>query len=81
MSFAIGSIVERLIRRLIADGELVLAPNGTADAITREVLMAMAHRKAPAQLGSFFSEILVRSELVDELFIDDRSMSRLLSDL
>ena len=81
MSFAIGSIVERLVRRLVADGSLVLVTGATSDAVTRELLLAMAHRKAPAQLGAFFSSVLVRSELVEELFIDDQSMARLLSDL
>ena len=81
MSFAIGSIIERLVHRLVEDEQLILAPGATADAVTRELLLAMAHRKGPAQLGAFFSSILVGSELVEELFIDDQAMVRLLSDL
>ena len=81
MSFAIGSIIERLVHRLVDEGHLVLVPGATADAVTRELLLAMAHRKGPAQLGAFFSSILVGSDLVEELFIDDQSMARLLSDL
>ena len=81
MSFAMSAIVERLVDRLVADEALVLAPHGTKPAVCAELLRAMAQRSRPAQLGSFFSGVLVRSEHVEELFIDDASLSRLLSDL
>jgi anthranilate phosphoribosyltransferase len=81
MSFAMTAIVERLVERLVQDEQLLLAPQGTKAAVCGEILDAMAQRTRPAQLGAFFSGILVRSEHVEELFIDDASLSRLLSDL
>ena len=81
MSFAMSAIVERLVDRLLADEQLVLSPQGTRAAVCNEILTAMAERTRPAQLGAFFSGILVRSDHVEELFIDDASLSRLLSDL
>jgi len=81
MSFAMSAIVERLIDRLVSDEHLILAPHGTKAAVCAEIVLAMAQRTRPAQLGAFFSGILVRSEHVEELFIDDASLSRLLSDL
>ena len=81
MSFAMSAIVERLVDRLVEDDHLVLSPQGTKAAVCNELLLAMAQRTRPAQLGAFFSGILVRSDHVEELFIDDASLSRLLSDL
>jgi hypothetical protein len=81
MSLAMAVIIERLIARLVEDGHLLLHPGGTVSDVTDEVLLAMARRERPAQFGAFVSEVLVRSERVEELFIDDASIARMLSDL
>jgi len=81
MSTAISSIIERLISRLVDDGALLLQPGVRPAEVADEVLSAMAQRDKPAQVGSFLAGVLVRSDQVDELFIDDQALARMLSEI
>lgn len=81
MSLALGAIVDRLVHRLVTDGHLVLVPGATVRGVADEVLMAMARRDRPAQVGGFMARVLVESDQVEELFLDDQSIARLLSEI
>jgi|GEM_PF-4720687 len=81
MSLALDAIVARLIHQLVRDGLLTLEPGASVDAVVDEVLLAMARRTRPAQFGAFLADVLVRSALVDELYADDPTLSRMLSEV
>ena len=81
MSIALAAIVERLVARLVYDELLLLSEGASVAEVTDEVLLAMASRERPAQFGAFVSQVLIRSTRVEELFIDDQSLARLLSEV
>ena len=73
--------MERLVARLVQEGLLELVPGETVGAVTDEVLAAMVQRTRHAQVGAFVSGVLVASHRVEELYADDKTIARLLSDL
>ena len=77
----LAEIIDRLLARLVADGQLELVEAASITALADEVLVAMRDRRGPAQFGSLVSGVLVGSELVEELYADDATIARLLSDL
>lgn len=73
--------IEALVDRLLRDADLVLVDGASPQAVVAELLGALQGQAAFAQLGPFVSGVLLRSELVEELFVDDHDIVVLLSDL
>ena len=73
----LGAVVEELVKR----EQLELVPGASAEALTREVLAAIEENKALGHLGSFVSKVIIRSELVEELYADDRDIARLVGEV
>ena len=80
MGLDFPSIVDRVLRLLVARGLLDLNEGVHVEAVSDEVVAALAANERPAQFGAFVSKVLCRSELVDELYADDATIARLLSE-
>jgi len=74
------SIVDRVLRLMVSRGLLDLVEGARVEDVSDEVVAALAANQGPAQFGSFVSKVLCRSELVDELYADDATIARLLSE-
>lgn len=77
----IARSLSNLVVALVERGDLVLVDGATAGAVSAELVAALGSQADFAQLGSFVSGVLLRSALVDELFVDDVEIIRLLSEV
>lgn len=77
----IRRVMTSLVARLVQDGELLLVDDVVQQAVVEELLTAIAEQPVFAQVGPFVSGVLLGSDLVDELFVDDRRLVELLGDL
>ena len=80
MGLDFPSIVDRVLRLLVSRGLLDLCEGVSLESVSDEVVSALAANQRPAQFGSFVSGVLCSSELVDELYADDATIARLLSE-
>ncbi len=80
MGLDFPSIVDRVLRLLVDRDLLTLVEGASVEPLSDEVVAALAANEGPAQFGSFVARVLCRSELVDELYADDATIARLLSE-
>jgi len=74
------SIVDRVLGLLVSRALLTLVDGATVESVSDEVVAALASNQGPAQFGSFVARVLCSSELVDELYADDATIARMLSE-
>lgn len=77
----IPRVMTALVARLVDQGGIELAPGASQEALVAALLDALQDQADFAQLGPFLSRTLIASELVDELFLDDRQLVELVNDL
>lgn len=80
MGLDFPSIVDRVLRRLVARGLLDLCEGASVESVSDEVVEALAANQRPAQFGAFVSGVLCSCALVDELYADDATIARMLSE-
>ena len=80
MGLDFPSIVDRVIHRLLQRELLALVPGSSLEQVSDEVVAALAANQRPAQFGSFVARVLCDSAHVDELYADDATIARMLSE-
>lgn len=77
----IPRVMTALVARLVDQGGIELAPGATQEALVAELLETLREQADFAQLGPFLSRALIASDLVDELYLDDRQLVKLVNEL
>lgn len=77
----IPRVMTALVAQLVEQGGIELAPGATQPALVAELLEALAGQGLFAQLGPFVSGVLLASDLVAELYLDDRELVELVNQL
>jgi hypothetical protein len=77
----LGTIIQRVVDRLLAEGLLALAPAGDASQLVGDVLGHMNHASDFAQAGRVIGEGLLASGHVDELYASNGDILEIMNHL
>ena len=77
----IRRIIRQLLEELVGGGELVIVEGAELDDLAEALVDSAASTPIGSQFGSWLGGALLKSELVEELYADDRSLNQYLKDL
>ena len=73
--------LQRLLKKLIENNELVLKDGTSFPALLAEIQQRLLENQSAVQVGEWLGKTLLQSDLVEELYITDKEIYQRLSDL
>ncbi len=77
----IRRIISLLLQELVGSGDLVLVEGADLDVLAENLVVSAASTPIGSQFGSWLGRALLDSELVEELYADDKALNQYLKDL
>ncbi len=77
----IPRIILQLLEKMVAQGQIELSPEADVFALRDELIQELASAQTGAQFGSWLAKQLLKSNRVNEIYVTDQELYRMLDEI